>query len=175
MTQGRNSSKVLAGFAMLLLAAAAAAFVIPIVLFAIATSNDGLKVGDAPVTVQTSGGRTWGIYFNDADNTGYSESCSINDSRGVPVDMRFPGPTVSSSDTEMLDHVFTTPTGGTFTIECNATSATVRVGPVGNLPSVLIGVAAAAVLGLTGCVLGIIWLTRRTSVAIHTQAGLPPL
>jgi hypothetical protein len=171
MTQGRKSSRVLGWTALALLVAAVGTFVIPIAFFVMAASNDGLKVGDDPKTVETSGNRTWGIYFDDRDNTGYSESCSITDGEGGPVEIRDPGPTVSSSDTEMLDHVFTTPADGKFTVECNATSATVRVGPVGNLSSVLIGVAVAGALGLAGLVIGVVWLTRRTSVSLPSQAA----
>ena len=77
--------------------------------------------------MRAPGNRTWGIYLNDADNSGYSESCVVADSSGRPVAIRDPGMTVSASDTEMLDHVFTTPEDGRFTVECNAQSASARV------------------------------------------------
>lgn len=35
---------------------------------------------------------------------------------------------MTSSDTETLDHVFTTPADGRFTIECDAQGASARVG-----------------------------------------------
>ncbi len=163
MAQGQKSSKVLGWISLVLLVVGGAAFVIPVLLFSIALGADGVKIGDSPVTVPTSAGKTWGIYNKDADNTGYSQSCSVSDGRGAPIAIRNPGPTISSSDTEMLDQVFTTPRDGAFTIECSTTSATVRIGPVGNFVSVLMGIAGAMVLGLTGFVLGVVWLGRRLS------------
>lgn len=161
MNQGRFSSKLLGWSALLLLVAAAVAFVVPVTLFALASGDEGVTVTDTPVVVDAPAHRAWGIYFNDADNSGYSGYCSVNDSAGRPVEIRDPGATVSSSDTEMLNHVFTIPQDGRFTVECQADNASIRVGPVGNLPSALIGTVIAAVLGAPGFVLGITWLTKR--------------
>ncbi|MEI7055317.1 hypothetical protein WBG06_05815 [Nocardioides sp. CCNWLW239] len=166
MAQGRISSKLLGWSALVLLLAAAVTFVAPITLFILAAADNGVGVADAPITVDAPGHQTWGIYFNDADNSGYSGYCSVNDSAGRPVEIRDPGATVSSSDTEMLDHVFTTPEGGSFTVDCQAEDASVRVGPVGNLPSVLIGAVIAAGLGLVGLGLGIHWLISKDSRGI---------
>ena len=148
-----------------LLVLAALVFVIPLTRYLLATGDKGVALGDGPTKVHASGDRTWGVYFNDPDNTGYSESCGITDSRGRTIALRDPGMTVSSSDTEMLDHVFTTPADGRFTIECDAQGASARVGPVGNLVQVVIGLALAALLGVGGLITGSLWLTRRSSVA----------
>jgi hypothetical protein len=121
-----------------------------VTLFALASNDKGIALGDGPTEVHAPANHTWGIYFNDFDNSGYSESCTATDSEGQAIAHRDPGVTVSSSETEMLDHVFTTPGDGHFTIACNAQSADVRVGPVGSLPSVLIGGSVAALLGLGG-------------------------
>jgi hypothetical protein len=103
------------------------------------------------------------VYFDDRDNSGYSESCTVTDSTGRPITLRDPGMTISFSDTEMLDHVFDTPHDGRFTIACQIESADARVGPVGSLPSLLIGLAAAALLGLGGLTTGVLWLTHRSA------------
>lgn len=150
----------------MLLAAAAVAFVVPIAQFAVASGEDGVAVRDTPVTLNAPAHRTWGVFFNDADNSGYSGFCAVSDGAGRSVEIRDPGATVSSSDTEMLNHVFTTPDGGTFTIACQAEGASVRVGPVGNLPSVLVGSMVAAGLGLAAFTLGMMWLPRRRSVKV---------
>jgi len=162
VAEGRRRSKRALGWLSLsLLVLGAVAFIVPAIVFVLASSDKGIALGDGPTKVRAPANRTWGIYFNDADNSGYSESCTATDSGGQAIAIRDPGVTVSSSDTEMLDHVFTTPRDGHFTIACNAQSADVRVGPVGSLPSVLIGVSVAAGLGLGGLVTGILWLTRR--------------
>lgn len=171
MNQGRISSKLLGWSALLLLVAAAVAFVVPVTLFAFASGDEGVAVTDTPVVVDAPAHRAWGIYFNDADNSGYSGYCSVSDGAGRPVEIRDPGATVSSSDTEMLNHVFTTPEGGRFIVECRADNASVRVGPVGNLPSVLIGTVIAAGLGATGFALGVMWLIRRGSVDVLTHTA----
>jgi hypothetical protein len=163
VVKGRRRSKALGWLSLSLLVMGAAAFIVPVTLFVLASSDKGIALGDGPTEVHAPAHRTWGIFFNDADNSGYSESCSATDSEGRAIALRDPGVTVTSSDTEMLDHVFTTPRDGHFTIACNAQGADVRVGPAGSLRSVLIGVSVAALLGLGSLVTGILWLTRRAS------------
>jgi hypothetical protein len=146
-----------------LLALAAAAVVVPLVPYVLAVTDKGVSIGDRPTEIHASGDRTWGVYFDDRDNSGYSESCTVTDSTGRPIALRDPGITVSSSDTEMLGHVFDTPHDGHFTIACQVESADARVGPVGSLPSLLIGLAAAAILGLGVLTAGVLWLTQRSA------------
>lgn len=168
VAQGRRRSSTHGWLSLSLLVLAAVAFIVPVTIFALASSDKGIALGNGTTELHAPANHTWGIYFNDADNSGYTESCMVTDSDGQQVAIRDPGMTVSSSDTEMLDHVFTTPRDGHFTIACNAQSADVRVGPVGSLRSVLIGVSAAAILGLAGLVTGILWLTRRASTPTAT-------
>ena len=115
----RRHTKALGWLSLSLLVLAAVAFVVPVTLFALASSDKGIGLGDGPTEVHSSGNRTWGIYFNDADNSGYRESCTATDSQGQAIAIHDPGVTASSSDTEMLDHVFTTP--ATVTSRSNAT------------------------------------------------------
>lgn len=168
VVEGRRRSKALGWLSLSLLVLGAVAFIVPVTLFALASSDKGVALGHGPTEVHAPANHTWGIYFNDADNSGYRESCTATDSEGHAIATRDPRVTVTSSDTEMLDHVFTTPRDGHFTIACNAQSADVRVGPVGSLPSVLIGGPLAALLGLGGLVTGILWLTRRASTPTPT-------
>lgn len=135
----------------------------PVTLFVLASSDKGVALRAEHTKVDAPADRTWGIYVDNADNSGYSESCTATDSRGRAIAIRDAGPTVTSSDTEMLDLVFTTPRDGTFTISCEVSGAVARVGPVGSLPLVLVGVLVAALLGLGGLVTGLVWLARRTS------------
>jgi len=82
------------------------------------------------------------------------------DSRGRDVATRDPGWTVSSSDTETLDIVFTTPADGHFAAVCDIKGASARVAPVGSLRGFGMGLAATALLGLAAVSVGIVWLLR---------------
>ena len=160
----RSNSKVLGWISLALLALAAVAVAAPLSRYVVAASDKGFALRDGGrAEVHAPGGRTWGLYFDDADNSGYSESCTATDSAGRPIAIRDPGPTISSSDTEMLDHVFSTPSDGHFTIACDVHSAAVRVGPAPDFVSLFIGIAAAALLGLCGVITGTVWLTRRSA------------
>lgn len=165
MVDVRKPSGATGWLALSLLVLAVVAFVLPVARFALATSDEGVALGDGPTEVRSPGDRTWGVYVNDADNSGYSTSCIVTSPDGRTIVLRDPGVTVSSSDTEMLDYVFTTPPDGRFTIDCAVTGASVRVGPVGSFPEILIGLAIAATLGLGGVVTGSIWLSRRLTAA----------
>jgi len=165
MMDAPKPSKAMVWLSVSLLALAVVAVVIPITRFALASGDPGIALGDGATKVHAPGNRTWGFYFNDADNSGYSESCTATDSNGQTIAIRDPGMTVSSSETEMLNHVFTTPVDGRFTVECSAQGASVRVGPVGSFTEVVVGLALAALLGIGGVVTGSIWLARRPSAA----------
>ena len=157
-----------------LLALAAAAVFAPLVPYVLAVTDEGVSVGDGPTEIRASGGRTWGVYVDDRDNSGYSESCTVTDSTGRPVALRDPGVTVSSSDTETLDHVFDTPRDGRFTIACDVQGASARVGPVGSLRSLVIGLAAATLLGLGSLIAGLLWLIGRPATAAPTGRAAEP-
>jgi hypothetical protein len=158
-----RSERLLGWAAIALVVVAAVALVVPLVSFVRTLGSAKVALDDGPVTVRTAGGRTWGVIVDDRDNSGYSESCSVSDRAGRPVALRNPGATVSSSDTETLDHVFTTPADGRFTVACSVRGATVRVGPVASLRSVATGVVGAALLGLAGLGLGLVRLRRRSA------------
>lgn len=159
----RPSSTVLARISAASLVLALVALAAPLALYVAAASDHGVSLGYHPTEIRAPGGRVWGVYVNDADNSGYSESCTATDSAGRPVALRKAGPTISSSDTEMLDLVFDTPRDGRVTIGCDVHGGTARVGPVPNLVTLLIGVLAAVLLGLCGLITGTLWLTRRAA------------
>lgn len=173
MTQVRKASRTLGVVALALLAVAFVAFVVPVVKFARADFDDGVSVGFEPVTVYAPGDRTWGLYFYDPDNSGYSASCLVTDPEGGLLELRDPGVNISSYEFETLDQQFTTPAGGAFIVTCTADGSMVRVAPVGDLRAVLIGVTVGAVLGLAGTVLGSLWLVRRRRTPTQAAAGSP--
>lgn len=144
---------------------AVAAFTIPLTMFVRAASANGVAVSGEPVEVHAAGGRTWGIYFNDADNSGYTTSCNVTDRNGRQVPIRPAGMTITSSDTEMLDLLFRVPDDGWFVAQCAAEGAEARVGPVGNVSLLAGGVVAAMFLGIGGVVAGSLWFARRSRVA----------
>jgi hypothetical protein len=157
---------VLAGLSVASLVLAVAAVAAPLAGYVMAASSRGASLGDGPIEIRAPGGRVWGVYVNDADNSGYSESCTVTDSAGRVIALRKAGPTISSSDSEMLDLVFDTPSDGHFTIGCDVRGATARVGPVPNLVALLIGIVAAVLLGTCGLVTGTLWLTGRAATPL---------
>jgi hypothetical protein len=159
----RRRTKALGWLSLALFVLAAVAIVVPVTLFALATSDKGVALHGGATAINAPPHRTWGVYVNDVDNSGYSESCTATDSSGRAIAIRDAGPRVTSSDTEMLDLVLTTPRHGSFTISCSVGGAEARVAPVGNFPLVLMGLLAAALLGLGGLIVGILWLVRLTS------------
>lgn len=171
LVEERMRTKALGWLSLSLFVLAAAALIVPVTLFERATSDKGVALRGEPVAVNAPPSRTWGVYFDDADNSGYSESCTATDSNGRAITIRDAGATVTTSDTEMLDLVFTTPGDGSFTIACSVGGAEARVGPVGNFSFLLVGILVAALLGLGGLVVGVVWLVRRTSVPTPVAAG----
>jgi hypothetical protein len=64
--------------------------------------------------------KTYGIYVNDVNNSGYSLSCSAKDAQGRRIHMNDQTPaTVTTSATNNLDLVFNTGSGD-LTITCTA-------------------------------------------------------
>ena len=88
---------------------------------------------------------TYGIYFDDTDNSGYSESCAITDGRGRPVSLREPGWNVSGSDFENLDYVFNTG-AGRLTVDCQSSAERVTLRPAPSPRGVLLGAVLALLL-----------------------------
>lgn len=77
------------------------------------------------------------------------------------MEVREAGATVTTSETEMLDYLFTTPDDGSFTITCSVAEATARTGPVIDLRSRTEWPVVGTVLALAG---GVAWVLRLRSV-----------
>jgi hypothetical protein len=103
----------------------------------------------------------WGIYVDDANNSGYTEECSAVDANGKSIQMSDPSWNISESDTETLDMVFDTGSG-VLTFDCSVPGERVTTRPVADFQSLLLGTAVAGVLGLLGVALIIVWLVLRT-------------
>ena len=106
--------------------------------------------------------RTYGVYVDDADNSGYSESCSATEADGTPIQMESPPWSMSSSDTEVLDLVFDTGSGD-LTIECDIPGERVTARAVPNYTAMLLGLMLAGISGCAGLVLLVGWLIARSS------------
>ena len=74
--------------------------------------------------------KKYGIYVNDANNGGYSLSCTATDAQGrqVHMDDQTP-PTISTSGTNNLDLVYNTGSGD-LTFTCSASGAQTTTGPL---------------------------------------------
>jgi hypothetical protein len=74
--------------------------------------------------------KKYGIYVNDANNSGYSLSCAAKDAHGrqVHMDDQTP-PTISSSGTNNLDLAYNTGSGD-LTFTCSASGAQTTTGPL---------------------------------------------
>jgi hypothetical protein len=74
--------------------------------------------------------KKYGIYVNDADNSGYSLSCTARDSEGRQIHMgSHPPPTISNSATNNLDLVYNTGSGD-LTFTCSASGAQTTTQPL---------------------------------------------
>ncbi|MCL3836988.1 hypothetical protein [Aeromicrobium duanguangcaii] len=160
-----RGSRVLGWLSLFLLVLAVFAFVVPLAVAMQESDPTSVVLERTPVEVEAPGNALWGIYFDDADNSGYGHSCRATDDYGQLIDLRDPGVTFTSSDTEMLDLIFTTPPNGRFTIQCDAQSAVARVAPVESIRRVLSALVPAAFLGIAGVIAGVVWLRRDSSIA----------
>ncbi|WP_236757551.1 hypothetical protein [Aeromicrobium sp. PE09-221] len=130
----------------------------PIAISMQASDATSVVLEEKPIQVQAPSSQTWGIYFNDSDNSGYGHSCRAADEYGQPIELRDPGVTFTTSDTEMLDLIFTTPPSGRFTVQCDVQSAVARVAPAEIQRTVLSALGEAALLGIAGVAVGVVWL-----------------
>jgi hypothetical protein len=135
---------------------------VPGVGYARAAGGQSVHLDDGPQHVVLPADQTYGIYVDDADNSGYSERCSAVDARGQHVQMADPWWSVSDSNTEMLDIVFNTGSGN-LTIDCSIPGEHVTVRPVPNLRALVLGVAGGGILGLAGAFMLLVWLIGRQS------------
>jgi hypothetical protein len=117
-----------------------------------ATSSPSMHLADGPQHVVLPANSTYGIYINDANNSGYTESCSATDTHGETIQMRDPSWSISSSDTENLDMVYNTGSGH-LTINCSVPGEVVTTRPVPNYWALLLGGLAAAAMAVLGIVL----------------------
>lgn len=114
-------------------------FVTPFVLAACGGGDSGsssehtsqvLHLTGQPQHVVLPAHKKYGIYVNDANNSGYSLSCEAKDAQGghVHMDDQTP-PTISSSGTNNLDLVYNTGSGD-LTFTCSASGAQTTTGPL---------------------------------------------
>ncbi len=157
-TSSRRRSRPLGLTTLILAVLVLAAVVAPVVEIVHVASEPSVTLGSGSQRVTLPAHAGYGIYFNDTDNSGYSESCQATDA-GRPVVLSDPGFSMTSSDTDNLDMVFSTGSGR-LVIDCQSTAEQVTVRPVPDYKTILVGAALAVVLGMVGVVTGILWLAR---------------
>lgn len=157
----RGRAPVLGGLGLLLCVMAVVALAVPGIGFLRATSDAGVHLDGRTQHLVLPADRTYGVYVDDVDNSGYSQSCSaVDEISGNQIQMRFPGWSVSSSETEVLDLVFNTGSGRV-SISCSVPGEDVRVRPVPHFGAMLLGAAASALVGVVGAAMLIAWAVVR--------------
>lgn len=171
MPRSSQRSRLLGWAGLLLCLPALVAVAIPGVGYVRAMNSDGLSLSDGPQRVSLHAGQSYGIYVDDANNSGYSESCSAVGSDGQRIPIHDPPWSISSSDTENLDFAFRAGPGE-LTISCDVPGERVTLRPLPNNRSLLIGILLAAVLGCGGLGMLLAWTVRsgRTSTS---PPGMP--
>lgn len=170
-TGGTRHGNVLGWAGLVLCVAAIAALAFTGVGFFRAATADGVRLDDGPQEVVLPAHRTYGVFVDDADNSGYSESCSAVDrDDGHEIPMRDPSWSISSSDTEVLDFVFDTGSGR-LSLSCSVPGERVTVRPVPRYAALLIGGAAGVVSGVIGVCLLIAWAVIRFAGRPTAAAG----
>lgn len=118
-----------------------------------ATSGPSVHLANGPQQVVLPPDKTYGIYVEDANNSGYTESCTATDAQHqAAVRMGGPSWSISSSGTETLDMVYNTGSGD-LTINCSVPGETVTTRPVPNYQGLLLGGLAAGILAVLGIIL----------------------
>ncbi len=119
---------------------------IPLIAYArVALDGDEVRLSDGPNQVSVPAGKTWGVYVDDANNSGFTMSCSgTDDATGEPIAMRDPWATISGSETETLEYLFDTGSGE-LTISCRVPGEEVSIRPAANLNAVVLGFGLAFV------------------------------
>jgi hypothetical protein len=141
-------------------AAALGAALVAVTLCVQSLEGHSLRVDESAQRVALPADQTYGIYIDDADNSGYSQSCAVRDPDGREVPLRDPGWTVSSSDTETLDLVFDTGAGD-LTISCAVPGEQVTAKPVANVLAMALGIPVAGILGFIALGFMVMWLLAR--------------
>ena len=153
-------------------ALAAAALTFAVVNIAGPQNDPKVRVNSIPEKVLLPAHETYGFFINDADNSGYSESCDVLD-RGRHVPLRDPSWSVSSSEFETLDFVFNTGSGH-LTLSCDVPGETVLAKAVPNYVGIAVGLLAGGVLACLGAGLLLAWfLVRRPSKPVSAAGALP--
>lgn len=134
------------------------AAIFPTIEIARVSSRPTVVLGQGPQHVVLPANAKYGLFFNDPQNLGYSESCSATD-RGRQIVLADPGFYMTSSATDNLDLVFNTGSGN-LVIDCQSSAQRVAAEPVPNFAPILIGSGATIVFGLTALVLTILWAAR---------------
>lgn len=111
---------------------------------------------------------TYGIYVVDADNSGYAMSCAATDAQGQAVRMGDPSWSISSSDTETLDLVYTTGSGD-LTITCPVAGEIVTTRPVPDYRGLVLGALGAGAMAALG---GVLIVTRSSRPRLDSMPGV---
>jgi hypothetical protein len=134
---------------LLLCAVAVTAVAVPGVGYVRALADEGVRLDGTPQHVRLDPHRTYGIYVDDANNSGYTQSCSAVDADGREVQMKNAPGGISFSDTETLDLVFRT-NSSELTIDCSVPGERATARPVPNDRAMVLGLLLAGVLGFAG-------------------------
>lgn len=154
-------SNVLCWAGLLLVLLAVVAIAVPGVGYVRTMNADGLSLSNGPLQVSVSNGRSYGIYVDDADNSGYSLACSAADAEGQRIQLDDPPWSISSSDTETLDLAFKAGPGE-LSVTCDIPGEQVTLRPLPDNHSLEIGILLAAIFGCSGMCLLIAWAARST-------------
>ncbi len=146
---------------LLLCVLAILAVAVPAVGYARAIADQGVRLDGSTQHVLLPAHQTYGVYVDDADNSGYSEDCSAVDALGGSIRMADPSWNISYSDTENLDAVFNTGSGA-LTINCSVPGERVTARPVPNAAAILPGMILGGILGCSGVGMIIAWSMFRT-------------
>ena len=159
-----NRSRVIGFAALVCLLLALVAVVVPVVGLVRAGSGPHVRLVQGRNSLTLPSGSRYGLFFNDTDNSGYSESCDVTD-HGKHVPLSGPGFVITSSDTDNLDFVFHTGSGN-LVIDCDTGGVEeVTTRPAPSYTAILVGGAAAALLGFGALVLAALWMAGRGSRA----------
>jgi len=152
--------------ALLVCVAAVAAVVYAVVGFT--RGGPQVRLDGSEQRVSLPADRTYGVFINDPDNSGYTESCSIVDAGGRQVALRAPGWSISGSDTEMLDYVFDTGSGD-LTVQCSVTGGEATLRAVPDAVALGLVLVGGLLLGLVGGALLLAsFLTWRPGAGVTT-------
>lgn len=157
----RRHARRLGWFGALLCLVAVVAVAVPGVSYFRASSEKSVTLNQRDQAVSLPPNKPYGIYIDDADNSRYTYSCSVQDGTGrdVPVS-DFPPARITSSDTEMLDMTFNTGSGE-LKINCLVRGERVSVRPSPAQRPLVLGSVVAAITGTFGAALLISWLAQR--------------